>query len=341
MFETLDTMIALAVVYMILSMINKFILSGIKRLFRTQFNAMANELKRFASDDLMDYVKNNEASADFVGDYTNKLKKIEKGFLHRVSNNNIKSMLEFKGSVEAFLKRERVEEIAGYLDIDLIQTKKETIEKAKAKALKVRDRIETVYNSTMEQASREYTKNMRYWAIFTGLLIAITMNADLFVIYEDITGNSTIRTELVAKAEGISQRVEILNAKIEAAEKTATDKETLKQIATSTKEGAEELAGTLDNAGLKLGWENEKWENGYKKPEEIKEDQCGFWVNRWWWFNKAIGLLASGLLIGFGAPFWHDLLTSLVGIKKVLRGKGKNTESAAPSASASPVDTSR
>jgi hypothetical protein len=336
MFETLDTMIALAVVYMILSMINKFILSGVKRLFKTQFNAMANELKRFASDDLMDYVKNNEAAADFVGDYTNKLKNIEKGFLRRVSNNNIKSMLEFKGSVEAFLKREKVEEIAGYLDIDLIQTKNETIEQAKAKALKVRDRVETVYNSTMEQASREYTKNMRYWAIFTGLLIAITMNADLFIIYEDITSNSTIRTELVAKAEGISQRVEILNAKIEAAEKTDTDKETLKLIATSTKEGAEELAGTLDNAGLKLGWEHEPWvgwEEAKDDPKNKGQKIEAHWVDggEWKWaFNKIIGLIASALLIGFGAPFWHDLLTSLVGIKKVLRGKGKDTESATP-----------
>ena len=37
--------------------------------------------------------------------------------------------------------------------------------------------------------------------------------------------------------------------------------------------------------------------------------------------NKLIGLFISGLLISFGAPFWHDFLSAFVGIKKTLRGR--------------------
>ncbi len=38
-------------------------------------------------------------------------------------------------------------------------------------------------------------------------------------------------------------------------------------------------------------------------------------------FYKFIGLIISGLLISFGAPFWHDFIGTFTGLRKTLRGK--------------------
>ena len=342
MFETLDTMIALAVIYMILSMINKFILSGIKRVLNLKFRIMARELKGFASTDLLAYLHVNNASPTFMSDYTNRLSGINK--------DDIRTMTELKGCIEGFLSRERIEDIAGYLDID-ITGKTQRVVEAKAMALKARGRLEACYNSTMEIISRRYIMYMRYFAIATGLIIAVAMNADFFVIYKSITENSTIRTQLVAQAEGISERMKTLNDEIESKLKTDAGRKEIASAVTSTRKGIGELTGKVKGAGLRLGWEHEPWP-GYEKTEdgdattkdasstteEVKatpgegpEEEGGEWIEggrRKWALNKVIGLIASALLIGFGAPFWHDLLTSLVGIKKVLRTRGNKSEGA-------------
>jgi hypothetical protein len=347
MFETLDTMIALAVVYMILSMINKFILSGVKRLFKIKFIAMASELKTLASNNLLTiYFKEGDSrrdpdSTNFVYDYTETLKKIKLRVidlrifkLRLINKDTIRSITEFKTFIEAFLKREKVDEIAGYLNVDISTNDENARVAAKASALRTRDRIDAMYNSAMEQVSREYTKKMRYWAVAIGLLIAVTMNADFFVIYKSITSNATVRTKLVAKAEGISERVKVQHEEIMKALATDADPETVKEIIDSSNEGISKLTGEVEDAGLKLGWEHETWP-GYEEASIDPEDKDKTIEAHWpegkrlnWTINKIIGLIASAFLIGFGAPFWHDLLTSLVGIKKVLRGKGAESETA-------------
>ncbi len=311
MFETLDTMIALAVVYLILSMINKFILSGFKRILRVKFIVMAGELKDFTSSGLVKYLQDlntPNASPKFV------IEGLEN--LSSINRKSIQTMTEVKGCVEAFLKKESVEDIAGYLDIDLTVTGQE-LAKAKARAIMVRDRLEAAYNSTMERISERYTAWMRYIAMGVGLIIACGMNADFFVIYKSVTENATVRAELVSGAADINEKMKTMLAKIEGSEgKSAA--EGVKGIYADIEGDIVDLKAQLDNKGLKLGWQHEQWK-GYAEGKKCT-----------WLINKIIGLVASAFLIGFGAPFWHDLLTSLMGIKKVLRGKGEKSEGTTP-----------
>ena len=317
MFETLDTMIALAVVYLILSMINKFILSGGKRLFKIRFRVAVGEFKAFASSEIFTYLQDKKTNPEFITDYTKRLK--DKKLTYK---NSVHTINELNGSIEIFLKKKNIHDIASYLNIDLTGTSEE-IAGAKARVRMARDRLETAFNSALEQITTRYTMWMRYIAIGTGLIIAVAMNADFFVIYKSITENSTIRTELLARAEGISERIKILDDGINAINATKEEKEKVEEIFKSTNKNISELTNKLSESGLRLGWEHEPW-SGYKKGNGAEEE--GEWSEGGrlrWFFNKLVGLLASGFLIGFGAPFWHDLLTSLVGIKKTLRGKSE------------------
>jgi hypothetical protein len=44
---------------------------------------------------------------------------------------------------------------------------------------------------------------------------------------------------------------------------------------------------------------------------------------RWW-----IGIVASVLLVSLGAPFWHDLLETLFGLKNRMQAQAQQAASA-------------
>lgn len=48
------------------------------------------------------------------------------------------------------------------------------------------------------------------------------------------------------------------------------------------------------------------------------------WKNRWtWdnWFQKLVGILLSTVLLGFGAPFWYNMLKNLLKLRSVVAAK--------------------
>ena len=70
----------------------------------------------------------------------------------------------------------------------------------------------------------------------------------------------------------------------------------------------------------------------------IKAGQTGFilgapggqrWGDIMWW----IGIVLSTLLVSLGAPFWHDLLESLFGLKNRIQAQAKAASSIAQKSS--------
>ena len=71
----------------------------------------------------------------------------------------------------------------------------------------------------------------------------------------------------------------------------------------------EDLTSNITNAGLQLGWTKKEF------------GKLGVLSG----IYKLTGLLLSGLLISFGAPFWHDFIGTFTGLRKTLRGKKETT----------------
>ncbi len=65
MFETLDTMISLGVIFLILSMVNKYLISIIKRCLKTKAKVVSSEMKTFIGENttkiLIPFIEKNEA----------------------------------------------------------------------------------------------------------------------------------------------------------------------------------------------------------------------------------------------------------------------------------------
>ena len=77
-----------------------------------------------------------------------------------------------------------------------------------------------------------------------------------------------------------------------------------------------ELSESFEKAGLSLGRTKEKFLSVF----------TGWGA----FFSKLLGIFISGLLISFGAPFWHDLLSSFSGLKKILQEKERRKPGVPP-----------
>ena len=128
--------------------------------------------------------------------------------------------------------------------------------------------------------------------------------------------NSVVREKLIAKADVINMQMAMVSRQIDQKEGKEITKigDTIKEVGTDV----DNLTRNLEEAGFLLGWEWINIQNIYVLP---KED-----VDKWFLiplniFLKLIGICVSGLLISFGAPFWHNFIGSFTGIRKNLLGK--------------------
>jgi len=148
-----------------------------------------------------------------------------------------------------------------------------------------------------------YETRIRHQTLIWGLVLAVLINADFLDMYSSLAKNSLIRGKLAARAEVIDRQMQLMSEQIEQREG-----EEIKRVRPLFKEAQanlSELSESFEKAGLSLGWTKERL----------------FAVVKGWgdFFNKVLGLFISGLLISFGAPFWHDLLSSFSGLRKILQ----------------------
>ncbi len=305
MLTTIDTIIAIALVYMILSMANKFLMSFFKRFIGLKAGALSKVLGKQFFPDLSKYLKEKDKikESGFIDDAVTGLIGFKK--------KDVASAIEAAKNIETFIKKENLDEIAGLLGLESSCLNPSEM---RLNASKYRDAIEAKYNSAMEQVKETYTSNLRYWAIGCGLLIAVAVNADFIVIYSSISNDAQLRDYLV-EYSGETGRVIAENNKIidefEKTMKAATPETQAKLLKIrEQQEKLQLMIKPLEESGLKLGWTMKEWNENT-------------WAGGWLFLKKMIGLAISGLLIGFGAPFWHDLLRSVAGIKMVLTKRGR------------------
>ncbi len=309
MFQTLDLMISLSVVFLILSMVLKYIMAMIKRVLKTKANVIAEEMETFVGENtskylipylekkakhlnLLEIVKKAKKDTDEVKG----LRQLTKDQLKEVVN-SLRNFLKDKSSdsLKEELAIERTdEEIKGINDyLEILKT-----------------RIEGNYDNTLQKISERYESNLRKYTLIFGLIFALLINADFFQIYSSFSRSSLARGTLAAQAEMISGQMNLISSQIDRKVKEGITE--LEEFKNETKETVETFTDTISDAELRLGWKTEDFESD---PENTGfEIFCLF-------LKKLLGIVISGLLISFGAPFWHDFLGSVVGVNKILRSK--------------------
>jgi ABC-type multidrug transport system fused ATPase/permease subunit len=156
----------------------------------------------------------------------------------------------------------------------------------------LRKGVETWFNDTMDRLSGWFTRTARWISLVIGLVVAIGLNVDTFVV-----ANAFWREP--------SLRANVANYAAENYKKYSPKQDTVKVSVDS-------LKAELASLELPIGWDT------YGPPDSLSKK--GSWeVARVWAPQHIIGWLFTAFAVSLGAHFWFDILSRIV----KLRAAGK------------------
>ena len=280
--KTLDTVIAMVIVLLVLSLIVQSIQSVIKKFFKIKSSSLIGSL-----DDLFQYVDTqalvSKAPEEMVQSLKEEFKKI--------------------GRVSLVLRRPMVESIS------------------KEDLTKILERIGSPqlaqeagkwFDTVMQGFEERYTRHMKSVAICISIVVVILLNANFFQVYHNISTSDILRNAVLQKRDLVQQQLKAQAISTDQA--TVTEAEALKAELTQLQKALDEAPGL----GFKPLTSTQLYDfvtaNGVWTGVAFQ--------NRFAHGVKVVGGLAiMVMLLSVGAPFWQDALESLFGIKNLLRKK--------------------
>jgi hypothetical protein len=280
-------------------MVNKYLISLVKRIFKIKAKVITKELETFIGEKtskyLIPYLEEKAKHLNFLD---------EKKRLRQLNKEQLKTVV---GELKAFMESENAEEFKKVFGIDISvddikREVQEELDEIKAHLNNLKDKVENMYDNTMEKISEVYETKLRYRALYFGIALAFIINADLFGIYNSLSKNPGIRDKLVVQSDDIRLKMEKISNQIAQAKDNGfkNKKELEDEI-----DKVYDVLENIESSGIVLGWTKQKFK------------ELGILSG----IYKIIGLLISGLLISFGAPFWHDFIGTFTGLRKTLIGK--------------------
>lgn len=222
-----------------------------------------------------------------------------------------------------------------------------------------RMQIENKLDAWLAQLNGEYKRNMLKWTVITGALMVLVTNADSLVIYNYLSANPKIQNEIVLAAqdmekafktkssdinslssllktndlEKIKENIITISGNLEADYNNLGDEEESNKLA-KRRDELQKKGFTLSNVKV-FGGElvafyvrlQDKTIKHYSGKVAKMNLPLGGWGE---FFNnltfsdtlqKIFGLLLTIVLVTFGAPFWNNVLTALLGMKNVMKNK--------------------
>src|ERR1700752_1152217 len=175
--KTLDTVIALIVVLLVLSLIVQSIQAVIKKWCKLKSRSLLDSL-----GDLFEYVDSqtvaNKSPAKLVAEIKQEFKKL--------------------GRVSFVRKRPMIDSIA---KDDLLKI----LDRLNAAALK--PKVETWYDTTMQGFEERYARHMKSIAICVSIVLVLFLNANFFQVYKNIATNEVLRNSLLERRDQIQRQL--------------------------------------------------------------------------------------------------------------------------------------
>ena len=194
--------------------------------------------------------------------------------------------------------------------INTILTTSKTLEEVETKLAKW-------FDDRSYKATEIFKRDMKYYSYLIGLIIAILINVDTIYIALKLWEDPVVRSAVAEVASTVS--IEELQSTFDEAnaEIEATDGATAQGIITTTSD-AEGTIDILLDARVPIGWDyTDLTPLLQENPNDLRlRDSHNLWNlipgnnPNWLWMVtiKIIGIAATMLAIGQGAPFWFNLL---------------------------------
>lgn len=283
MFDTLDMLIGFIVIIFILSIIAQSAQALLKRFLNPKTNIVVNRIK-----EILDNITPEEAAKiGMLKSEFDAVKKVvkKKYRFSEFSVDNLKAMMDEVSKAGSTNKA-----ISGAADIDAIKSK-----------------ITAKLESEGKNLQEKYAHHMGQMSVAIALFISIGLNADSLQMMEKIGSDKAVRQALAQSDYLNRQNIEKKSDVQPAATSAKEEEERLKKDIAGISELMKEYQGL--NIGVK--W-SKTWDDFGKTSG---------WSTIFFLLQKLVGILITTALVSMGAPFWHDTLESLTGLKNKLRGK--------------------
>lgn len=317
MFEILNIVISIGVIFLILSMIHKYVMSMVKRMFGIKAKVITAELENILDGYLIKYFNTFLMKTDIApaGNKPGSSKKSEADV--RVFEKD-----QLKGIIDQFtnfIESKSVKQVAEVLHIEDVGDKTEKeIENIKEKLQAIKESGSLFYDNTMAKISKVYEDKMRKYTIVSAVIFALCINADFFQIYHSLFKQPLISESIAVNATQLENQITALVTG-PARQGEITD---LKAKISNVSDTVAEIKSIMNSTGLEFGWTQGEIDRILYKGEKAssassKEYRSGVSIalNI---FSKLAGIFTAALLISFGAPFWHDWLSSFTSTRKGL-----------------------
>ena len=184
MIKTLDTVIAMVIVLLVLSLIVQSLQTIVKKWFKIKSRSILDSLH-----DLFDYVGVKEMQVKEAAQASEQLVEAVKGELKKL------------GRVSLIRKHAMVDSIA---KDDLMKI----LDRIGANNL--RGEVDKWYETVMQGFEERYTRHMKTVAICISVVVVIFFNANFFQVYQNISKSDQLRTVLIAQSEDVNRRLNAL-----------------------------------------------------------------------------------------------------------------------------------
>lgn len=166
----------------------------------------------------------------------------------------------------------------------------------------VRSSLEAWYNDGMDRVAGWYKRRTTLVLLCLGMIVAIGVNADSFVIARTLWDNPALRQATMTAADKFVQDYKPANA--------SGSPPNAEQV----KQSIESLHEQLSGLHLPLGWPPRGSEND---PRSFPSDASLAWFRVLGWFFTAAAL-------SLGAPFWFDLLNKFMVVRSTVKPQEKS-----------------
>jgi hypothetical protein len=162
-----------------------------------------------------------------------------------------------------------------------------------------KDNIAAAYEAARASFQKAYTAKNKWFALGISFVVVLTLNASLISLYEILSVDQSMSQAIAGTASTISSANQGGQNGGAAAQQ---------DIATSYNNSRKAITGDLQKYPILL-----------RTSEYPNDFGSGNWP------KEIIGLLLMGILVSLGAPFWNDILKSMMGINNALSTSGKQT----------------
>jgi len=198
--KTLDTVIAMVIVLLVLSLVVQSIQSVVKKFFKLKSRSILDSL-----NDLFAYIDSNTLVSKTPAELVEK----------------IKDEFQKLGRVSFLMKRPMVESIS---KADLIKI----LVKVESPSLAVE--VEKWFDTVMQGFEERYTRHMKSVAICVSVVVVCLLNANFFQVYHNISTNDVLRNAVLQKRDLVQQQLNQAPSINPAADQTAELKAELTQL---------------------------------------------------------------------------------------------------------------